>query len=256
MNQLMPRLDRTLIDLILDDLLEHDIEKIAESMPLPGYDFTYAPVGGLPMRTETLDGIRKSILDLARDHGYPESRRQSDLRSFDTECARILHNELEITAHEAGHREVWACFTTAHLLDIAVWRWGEIRDRNRVNGDLNRDTFRRLWWRAEMLHEPNGSWDDLRDLGEDEFVAILERPVVTGNPLIARTIVRCFRSQLQEEHQLEPLRMRLMRETMKRLTRITPFILLDFLSESEIEEIVLEHVRAAAEVLLDSNAQS
>lgn len=151
-----------------------------------------------------------------------------------------------MTPHEAGHREVWACITAAHLLDVAAWRWGGISDRNRANGDVNRDTFRRLWWRYEILREPALPSDGFGDLGEDEVVAIMERPGVTGNPEVARAIVRGFHARLEREPDLVPMRMGLMRDAMKRLTRLTPFVALDLLGRSELDAVIEEMMSEAA----------
>ena len=120
----------------------------------------------------------------------------------------------------------------AHLFDIAAWRWGGIKDRNRVNGDVNRDTFRRLWWRTELLQTPSAPWDSFGGLGEDEIVGIMERPIVAGNTIVARSIVAQFREHVTSDPGLEPHRMHLMREGMKRLTRLTPFVMLDVLTVS------------------------
>lgn len=244
MTLLLPRLPRPEVDALLDRLLELDLDQIARQMPVEGLAFTYAPTGGATADPGFLAALRERVLELASAAGYPQRREQSALRDFDAECARLLHEELPVTPHEAAHREVWACLTTAHLLDVATWRWGTVADRNRVNGDLNRDTFRRLWWRAEILHDPATSWDHFGGLGEDEIVAIMERPGVTGNPRIARAVVRGFLARLEADPSLTPQRMQLMRDGMKRLTRLTPFTALDALSDDAlaltVESVMLQ----------------
>jgi hypothetical protein len=243
---LLPRFSRLEADELLDELLELDTGEIARRMPADTGAFTYAPTGGVQASSGFLSELRDQVLVLARSAGYPLTREQAALRSFDVDCARLLHDELQITPHEAGHREVWACLTAAHLLDVAVWRWGTISDRNRVNGDVNRDTFRRLWWRAEVLHDPALPWDGFGGMGEDEIVAVMERPGVTGNPEVARAIVRGFGAQLESDPDLTPLRMQLMRDAMKRLTRLTPFTMLDVLPRAEIDRIVEGVMQQAA----------
>lgn len=246
MSLLLPRLRRIEVEALLDDLLALDLDEIARRMPIDGTAFTYAPTGGMRAGSTFLSGLRDQVLVLARSAGYPASRDQSSLRGFDVDCARLLHDELQIAPHEAGHREVWACLTAGHLLDVAVWRWGGISDRNRVNGDVNRDTFRRLWWRAEVLQDPALPWDGFGGLGEDEIVAMMERPGVAGNPEVARAIVGGFVRRLEADPALLPLRMQLMRDAMKRLTRLTPFTVLDVLARSQIDSIVDEVMAEAA----------
>ncbi len=238
MNVLLPRLARTDVDAILDRLADCPVEEIAAQMPASGLTPTYAPLGGMRADRLFMAQLRSHVVALARELGYPATREQASLQSFDTDCALLLHRELRITPHESGHREVWACLTAAHLLDVAAWRWGGIKDRNRVNGDINRDTFRRLWWRTELLYDPDLAWDGFGGLGEDEIVAIMERPGVTGNPVVARAIVRAFRASLADDPEMERSRMHLMRDAMKRLTRLTPFLVLDVLSVSEVDLVV------------------
>lgn len=165
MSVLLPRLGRPEVDDLLDQLVGLSVEEIAAEMPVSGLSPTFAPVGGTRADRNFMREVREKVVGLATELGYPTGRDQVSLHAFDTDCAYLLHTELGITPHEAGHREVWACLTAAHLLDVAAWRWGGIRDRNRVNGDVNRDTFRRLWWRVEVLHDPSLPWDGFGGLG-------------------------------------------------------------------------------------------
>jgi hypothetical protein len=249
---LLPRLARVDVDGILERLADAPVEEIAAQMPVAGVTPTYAPVGGMRADRLFMAQLRSHVIALAMELGYPEKRDQASLQSFDADCAFLLHHELRITPHEAGHREVWACLTAAHLLDVASWRWGGIKDTNRVNGDVNRDTFRRLWWRSEVLHDPNLPWDGFGGLGEDEIVAIMERPGVTGNPVVARAIVRAFRASLAEDPELERSRMHLMRDAMKRLTRLTPFLVLDVLPVTEVDLVIQDVMREASDAIRES----
>jgi hypothetical protein len=242
---LLPRVSRLDAEALLDELIPLPVNEIATRMPAP-LTFTYAPTGGVRAELGLLRGIRAQVLELAIDAGYPDSREQVALQRFEAACARLLHEKLEISPHEAGHREVWACLTAGHLLDIAAWRWDGISDRNRANGHVNRDTFRRLWWRYEILQDPEQPWDEFGGLGEDEIVAIVERPIVTGNPELARAIVRGFRARLEADPGLVPLRMLLMRDAMKRITRLTPFTAFDLLARSELDARIEEVMGEAA----------
>lgn len=245
MSVLLPRVSRLELDELLDELIPLEAAEIAARMPAT-LTVTYAPTGGVQADAGLLARVRGAVLELAAAAGYPDRRDQATVQEFDAECARLLHEELRISPHEAGHREVWACLTAAHLLDVAAWRWGGVSDRNRVNGDVNRDTFRRLWWRYEVLQDPELPWDRFGGLGEDEIVAIMERPGVTGNPEMARAIVRGFRARLEADAELVPLRMQLMRDAMKRLTRLTPFTAFDLLARSDLDARIEEVMAEAA----------
>lgn len=229
---LLPRVDRRELDELLEELLPLPITEIQGRMPAD-LAFTYAPTGGVQGESGLLPCIRGKVLELAIAVGYPDDRRE--LGRFEAECARMLHSELRISPHEAGHREVWGCLTGAHLLDVAVWRWDGITDERRVNGDVNRDTFRRLWWRYEILGEKMQPPDGLRALGEDEVQAVLERPGVSGNPEVAQAIVTGFWARLVAEPDLVPQRMQLMRDAMKRLTRLSPFTAFDLLPRTLLQ---------------------
>ncbi len=246
MSVLLPRVgSRVELDQLLDELTPLTVPEIAERMPA-GLSVTFAPTGGVRAEAGLLVRLRQQVLELAGAAGYPNGSQQTAIQDFEVRCARLLHKELGITPHEAGHREVWACLTTNHLLDVAAWRWGGISERKRVNGDVNRDTFRRLWWRYEILQDPAQPWDQFGGLGEDEIVAITERPGVAGNPEVARAIVRGFNALLAAEPELVPLRMHLMRDAMKRLTRLTPFTALDLLGRSDLEHRIDEVMAEAS----------
>lgn len=247
MNQLLPRITAPEAEALIGRLAGREVLEIASAMPAD-VPFTCAPVGGVEANASFMRDLRTSVVELASAAGYPGTRKQARLLAFESDCARLLHDRLSIAPHEAGHREVWAGLTAGHLLDVAKWRWGEITDHRRVNGDINRDTFRRLWWRAELLQDPAQPWDGFGGLGEDEIVAITERPIVTGNPEVARSIVRQFRAHLDADPDL-PQRMLIMRDAMKRLTRLTPFTSLDVLDRPEIDRMVDGVMREAIAAL-------
>jgi hypothetical protein len=234
MSSLLPRIERASAEALLDELTPLSVPEIGERMPVQ-LEFTYAPTGGVRAKRGLLTAVRTQVLELAAAAGYPEKAQSRALPQFESECSRMRHRALNISPHEAGHREVWACLTAGHLLDVAAWRWGGITDRKRANGDVNRDTFRRLWWRHEILGDTVRSPNELPGLREDEIVAILERPGVTGNPEVAKAIANGFWARLVAEPDLVPRRMMLMRDAMKRLTRLSPFTAFDLLRAAELE---------------------
>ena len=122
-------------------------------------------------------------------------------------------------------------------MDIAVWRFGADADERRYLGNVNRNTFRRLWWRAEIL----GPDIDLARLGEDELVNIMERPTVSADRRLARAVAAEFLRRVDDDG--VPERMQLMREAMKRLLRLTPLVAFTALDDSEIKNVVRGDVR-------------
>ena len=176
---------------------------------------TYTPVGGNRIADDDLSALREEILSLAREYGMPDTFRTLRNSKADGPAVR---ERLDITPNEASHEEVWSYLTCCWLLDVAVWRFGAQADRRRFIGNVNRNTFRRLWWRAEVL----GPDIDLTQLGEDELVNIMERPTIAADLRLARAVAREFLSRV--DRGAADSRMQLMREAMKRLLRLTPLI--------------------------------
>ena len=226
MTNVFPRLDRVTALEITGDARDRPLTELAEGLPNTSVTVTFSPVGGQRVDDQTLRSVRAAILEIARDHGFPEPFR--DARVFESRCARILHDQLAMTPHEAAQEAVWSYLTCCWLLDIAYWRYPD-GNPERFYGHLNRNTFRRLWWRAEVL----GPEVDLALLGEDELVNIMERPTLFADHRLARAIALEHIARATADG-----RMLLMREATKRLLRLTPFVSFDSLTDSEIRENV------------------
>ena len=145
-----------------------------------------------------------------------------------------------MTPHEASQEEVWSYLTCCWLLDVAVWRFGAETTYERFIGHLNRNTFRRMWWRAEIF----GPSIDLARLGEDELVNIMERPTLFSDRRLARAIATEFLGRLDRDEARD--RMNLMREATKRLLRLTPFVAFSALGDEQVQLVVSDAFDAAA----------
>lgn len=155
-----------------------------------------------------------------------------------------------MSANEASHEEVWSYLTCCWLLDVAVWRFGVDADERRFIGNVNRNTFRRLWWRAEIL----GPDIELTKLGEDELVNIMERPTIASDRRLARTVALEFLARVHEG--AADSRMQLMREAMKRLLRLTPLVAFHALNDDQMRTVVENCFTAAAEGLAGGKSGS
>lgn len=208
------------------------ISELAARMPVTDVVTTASPFGGAEITAEELRALRTAVVDLAREHGYPAPG--SDLPRFDAGCARVLEQLLALTPYEASEEEAWSHLTCCWLLDVAAWRWRgglDGADVRRFRGDVNRNTFRRLWWRAAVL----GPEIDLTLLGEDVLVNVMERPAISSDRRLTRALVRHYLETL-ESH---PSRaMMLMREASKRLLRLTPIIDFHSLSADELDSLI------------------
>jgi hypothetical protein len=206
-------------------------------MPELSEPVTYAAVGGARVDRSTLETLRGDFLQLAAGHGMPEPIRE--VPTFEGRAARLVRSALPMTPHEASHEEVWSYVTCCWLLDIAVWRFGEGASDERFIGHINRNTFRRMWWRQEVL----GVAVDLTRLGEDELVNIMERPTLYADARVAQAIAREFLDRVEQGD--VPDRMRLMREATKRLLRLTPFLTFMALTDAQVKLVVADAFDAA-----------
>jgi hypothetical protein len=238
MSVVLPRLNRTAALELVDQHRRSSLEDIAGAMPDLDPEVTYSPVGGNRIDRTDLATLRAELLLVARDHGMPGPMVATSV--FEDKSARLIHTKLDMTPHEASHDEVWSYLTCCWLLDIAFWRFGADASIDRFVGHLNRNTFRRMWWRAEVL----GPHLELAKLGEDELVNIMERPTLFSDRRLARTIA--LEHITRVEGGLVDDRMRLMREATKRLLRLTPFVSFAALDDEGVALVVADAFDAAA----------
>lgn len=234
MNVVLPRLSRDDAVQVIARFVAMDLTEVGKGMPHRVASVTYSPVGGGRVDDTDLRELRASIVEIARDHGMPNAPARGMSMSFDGRVARFIHSALPMTPHEASYEEVWSYLTCCWLLDVAMWRFGHDADDRRFIGNVNRNTFRRLWWRAEIL----GPEIDLARMGEDELVNIMERPTIASDRRLARAIATEFLHRVEREEPSE--RMKLMRDVMKRLLRLTPFVSFSALDGSGLQGVVAD----------------
>lgn len=242
----IPRLDRPSALAILEHLLTPDVAALTLAMPDLSPVVTYSPTGGNRITEQELRDLRTAVVGLASSYGMP--RPTSSFQEFEGRAARLIHDMLPMTPHEFASEEAWSYITCCWLLDVAVWRFGHDADTRRFVGDINRNTFRRMWWRADVL----GDEIDLTQFGEDELVNITERPTVAADRRLARAVAREFLARVDRGE--ADSRMLLMREAMKRLLRLTPFVSFAALAEPQIQAVVEEIFNAAAAGLAGDTA--
>lgn len=172
----------------------------------PGDEFRYSqaitqPTGGLPITDVLLKHLRELIVSSARKHGFPGSRPTSFL-DFELEVAEAfaqwspLWNEEGKPSGEALRNDCWTFITIVVLPDVALWRWPAKTDqegsggrswKGRMVGGM-RNTFQRIFRRVMCLDrgvDHLDRWGLIRQLQEDDFSAILERPGLSSNRDIA-----------------------------------------------------------------------
>ena len=156
------------------------------------------PTGGSPLQDSLLTGLRDAVLAAAGEHGFPDAR-PSGFLAFELKVAEILARwePLWIDGQPSGEalrNDCWSFLTVIVLPDVAVWRWPPKEEsadakawKGRMLGGL-RNTFQRIYRRVMCLDrgaDHPDRWGLIRELQEDDFFNILERPGLSSNRDIA-----------------------------------------------------------------------
>nr|WP_239523147.1 DUF6339 family protein [Geodermatophilus normandii] len=218
----------------------------------------FTATGGQRVTQERLADLRTSLLHEAEEAGMPASLSIEQLTSFDRRVARRLHEEAEMAPGEASQPQVWAYLALVLLPDVCAWRFGPregtfVADRFKGT-DLTRHTLARLWTRAHVLRDPTE--DDpyalLDVLGEADLDQVMaRRDAVAGTPALVRAVVRCYRDDAVDGSWAARA---VLRESLKRLLRMSAFIDYDGLSAGQLTAIVLE-TRAETRKVIASSAR-
>jgi hypothetical protein len=200
--------------------------------------------GGVPIREVQLRELRSAVVVAAKEAGFP-GKLPGATAAVDKALTVEIRKHLPVTPHAASDRAAWTFITCCVLPDIAAWRFPK-RAPERFLGDVNRNTFRRLWWRAEVLGDPPEAPDPVWDR-EDVLIQIMERPGLSGNPDVARAICDAFRSRMRgvDGSRAEPL----MRNLLLRVMRRAAFTRLELLSPNDRRDI-LDELATGASVAL------
>lgn len=219
-----------LISRMLDKQPEELSKLAAEDHPQKYYYETASHF----VEREELRNLRSNLMALAKECGFP-ARKQNSLRDFDQRASKILGQQLDLIPSEAAAPEVWSFLTLVLLPDLAAWRFPNTAQKlsyaRWIGGDRN--TFARLWWRDATLGYELASF-----LGEDEAVGIMERPRISGNPAVARSIVRSFMAVAKENEDLP--RSDLLRHCMVKVRGSFTLVDFDAFEEEELNEIMAE----------------
>lgn len=186
---LWPRLPaaaaESLVEEYLSDELENRREFNAHSLPDA---VRFSSTGGSPIASVELVKIRDEIMNIAIRNGYGRKGTRSEFSNFDYQTASWLAEQHNFESGEALRDDVWAFIAIVLLPDIAYWRFGKSPER--YFGGV-RNTFQRLWLRGKIFDRGESStdrWKILAELTEDAFVQIVERPSISGNPVLALAI--------------------------------------------------------------------
>jgi hypothetical protein len=203
----------------------------------------------------TTGGVRITELDLKSIQAKLVSAMSDAIESggpaqFDRAATRILHSQLRISPSEASHPGGWAFLGCVLAPQVVRWRFpgqrgGQTPTERFLGANRGlRNTFGRLWWRAELLVEPDAPdpYELVLSLGEDELVQITERPTLSGDRRVAREIAKA----LGNFHgSTSPPRMEVMRELAKRLRRRSALLELRAISDDSLRNVVMSELESA-----------
>ena len=240
---LYPRLPSANALELIREQADLDLPRLVRVSALEHEQARFNPVGGKRVRAEDLDQLRTRLRELAEAHGFPDPVR-GRTGQLDRELARLLYSEMNIVPADAGHEGVWSFLSLVLVPELPVWRFPG-RTPERLRG-MPRNALRRLWWRAHTfdVDEESPIWN----LTEDQLVQIEERPSIGGNPPLARELAAAFLEF--SEGLAASLRDELLRDTMKRVVRISSVVSLYHLGIRDLRACVDEGLEASAAALL------
>lgn len=208
----------------------------------------YSPTGGTKVSAADLERLAITLTETATRNGYPMESKKGPLQA-DKEWAADLHKAMGITAHEAADEGVWHFVCCILVPDLVRWRWGptpagKVSDHYVSFQRTGRNSFGRLWWRAEFLRTLDGSYDLLQELGEDEQVQLMERPHLVGHRALTIETASALKNHPKAIKATN--RSELFREVQKRLYRMGAFIEFDALDRQTISDLVSESFEQSA----------
>jgi hypothetical protein len=241
---LFPRLPNDEALLAHSTILASPIDVLEKNATLSADTRYFAPTGGNPITLHQLRIFRQGVEGLARSCGYPAGDTREAKAIFDAKCAAWLVTNWPAISGEALRTDTWNYVTVVMLPHIAKWRFPKLK-AERISGNIQRNVFGRLWLRGRAFdrgHTHGERWGLLGALLEDTFVAIMERPSLSGNPAIARKIGEVW------VHYAETIPAGVLesthREVMKRLLVLHTCYNLDVLSDSNLERVIVDTYRS------------
>jgi hypothetical protein len=251
--QLIPQLpDHTALPLLAELTVCGEATKFEHNGELRHSQAYVSPTGGLPVQEDRLQTLRDLILEAARKHGFPYLRPRSFL-GFEFRVAEILASwdALWIDGEASGESLRDACWTFLTLVvlpDVALWRWPLSAEREqdkawkgRMLGG-GRNAFQRIFRRVLSLDrgkEHPDRWGLIRDLREDDFSNILERPSLGSSRPIAVSLAEEYLSmRVRLAGFSAEIQMSVYREATKNVRAYGVVQSLDLLEKDDLDQLI------------------
>ncbi|MGW5438952.1 DUF6339 family protein [Nocardia asteroides] len=242
MTLLYPRLLRHRAKLLAAEYKERSALDLNSSWALTDETAVFVATGGTRVESDKLQVLRDIVVDMAKESGFPELPDAKQKTAFDLRLAVALHREMRISPAEAASGDVWAFLALIVLPDVAHWRYPKPPGDRVLASDLTRHVFGRMWWRAQLVYAPADTdpYAALNVLGEAAFDQIYaRRAALGGSPHLIKSILRVWRQM-----NLAGLPERdILRDFLKRLLRLAPFVVFEALDDHALDEELLEIAR-------------
>lgn len=232
-----------------DFLRGESLQAIANGIDIAGMQGEYYPLARKRAGIDDLLGLRTSVLDLARNFGFPSLVRGRRLIEFDQALGVAVHRQMNIMPADAANNDVWNFINAVVVPDVVLWRYAkfdEVKKRWIISEDrlfaLARTTVGRLWWRVHLLGEEVAS-----QLMEDEAVQLLEKPRIGGYMGLSRAVGRRHLHYAAMDGTTR--RMELLRDVTKRLIRKMAVQSVYAMSPSQLEDFADELILESASAL-------
>lgn len=200
MTWLLPQLSRRCADQLIERFNSDPLNCRFEGFDHP--QRFYQASGGDRLTDNQLQQARQAIIALAEDFGFPQKpspiTRNRDYAEFEFRVAEFFSGWPALAGGgdaihaETTRRDWWTFLTLVALPDVACWRWVSETQGNQLRPERflggGRNTFQRIHRRLLCLDRGASHVDRfglIRDLKEDDFSAILERPSLSSCPRVA-----------------------------------------------------------------------
>ncbi|MEV4204596.1 DUF6339 family protein [Nocardia salmonicida] len=244
MTLLYPRLLRHRAKPLAAEYRERSPIELNSRCSLSDSSAVFVATGGTRVDPATLQLLRDIVVDLAKESGFPQPPDAKQKVSFDLQLAVLLHREMRISPAEAASGDVWAFLALVVLPDVAHWRYPKPPGDRVLGSDLTRHVLGRMWWRAQLVYAPTDSdpYAALHVLGEAAFDQIYaRRAALGGSPHLIQSILRTWK---QMDFSGPDITERdILRDFLKRLLRLAPFVVFEALDSQALDEELLEIAR-------------